>query len=122
MLNPEQQKAVLKAINRCPKPATTLRVWAASIATVNYDTGMIAASALELAEIAGAHPVEARGALSTLAKLGALERLSRGRYRINPHVAWSGSQAARTALASSTRPVLSLVSSTSPDDGPPQAG
>lgn len=120
MLNPEQQKVVLKAINRSPKPATTLRIWNASITAIDYDTGTIAASASELAEIAEVPPAEARRALGVLVEIGALLRTARGRYRINPHVGWAGLQTSREALAGSTRPVLTLVPSTSTDDPPSQ--
>jgi hypothetical protein len=120
MTNREQLIAVLKAINRTPKPATTLRIWHAAIAAIDFDTGMIAASAPELAGMAEVPPAEARRCLAVLAGLGALQRTARGRYRINPHVGWSGSQANREALASSTRPVLTLVPSTSTDDTTPQ--
>lgn len=109
MISSEQQKAVLRAINHSPKPATTLRIWNAAITAVEYDTGAIAASSAELADIAEVPQAEARRALTTLADLGALLRVSRGRYRINPHVAWAGSQVGREALAAQSRPVLQLV-------------
>ena len=67
---------------------------------------MLTRAGPEIAEVPAA---EARRALATLVNLGALLRTSRGRYRINPHVGWSGSQLNREALAGSTRPVLELV-------------
>jgi hypothetical protein len=112
MLSREQCIAVLKAINRCPRPASTLRVWTACISAVDYDTGAIAASANELAEFAEVPASEARRSLAELARIGALLRLSRGRYAINPHVAWAGSEDRRETAAGSTRPVLQLVHDT----------
>lgn len=116
MLNRDQLVTVLQAINRTEKPATTLRIWTAAISAVNYDTGMVAASAPELAAIAEVPPAEARRALAVLVEIGALLRTSRGRYRINPHVGWSGSQASREALAGTARPVLRLVAATSTEN------
>src|SRR4051794_18989547 len=43
MLNPDQQRLVLRAINRGEKPALTLRVWHAAISHLRYDTGEIMA-------------------------------------------------------------------------------
>src|SRR5215217_8244788 len=37
MLNPEQQRLVLRAINRGEKPALTLRIWLAAISHIRYD-------------------------------------------------------------------------------------
>lgn len=111
MLNPEQQRAVLKAINRCPKPATTLRIWNAAISSLRYDTGEIAASSEALAEFAEVPAKEARRALAELVKLGALLRPSRGKYAINPNVGWAGSLQRRADAAAETKPVLTLVTS-----------
>src|SRR4051812_33818505 len=43
MLNPDQRRLVLKAINRGPRPLTTLKVWNAAISHIRYDTGEIMA-------------------------------------------------------------------------------
>ena len=109
MLNPEQHRAVLKAINGCPKPATTLRVWNAAISCVSYDTGAIAASSEALAGYAEVPAKEARRALAELVKLGALLRPARGRYAINPNVGWAGDLQQRARAAMTARPVLTVV-------------
>lgn len=108
-LTSEQQIAVLRAINHTSRPATTLRIWSAALAVVEYEIGAIDATATELAEIAEIHPTEARRALATLAEIGALQRTARGRYKINPQVAWAGSQASRDAAAKDAAPVLTIA-------------
>lgn len=90
MLNPEQQRLVLRAINRGQKPLTTLKIWNAAISHIRYDTGEVMATRFELAADADTTPAEASRALNRLAELGALERVSRGRFAINPYVGWSG--------------------------------
>jgi hypothetical protein len=112
MLNPEQQLAVLKTINAGPKPATTLRVWAAVIAHIRYDGGEVMAARERLAQDADTTPTEVSRALTRLVEIGALQRLRPGRYSINPHVGWTGSLVARDRAAQSVQPVqLALVHS-----------
>jgi hypothetical protein len=108
MLNPDQQRAVLKAINRGEKPALTLRVWNAAISHIRYDTGEIMAGRERLAEDADTTPEEASRALNQLAEIGALLKLRRGRYAINPHVGWSGSLLKRQEAAKDA-PELRLI-------------
>lgn len=105
LMDSEQIQAVLKAIRHCPRPATTLFIWHAITAVVEFDTGMIDASAVELARIAEVPPAEASRALSTLVELGVLQRVSRGRYKVNPHVAWVGNEEVRRMEAEDTDPV-----------------
>jgi|SRR4051812_38146022 hypothetical protein len=105
MLNPEQQRLVLRAINRSEKPLITLRVWNAAISHIRYDTGEIMASRERLAKDADTNPDEASRALSRLTQIGALLRLKPGRYAINPHVGWQGSLRKREHSAKNT-PVL----------------
>lgn len=110
MLNPEQQRLVLKAINAGAKPATTSRVWLACISRLNYGTGEVMASGQQLAEDADTTPQEVSRSLTRLAEIGALVRLKKGRYAINPHVGWSGSLAKRAEAAKAVEPVqLRLV-------------
>jgi hypothetical protein len=59
MLNPEQQRLVLRAINRGEKPSLTLRIWNAAISHIRYDTGEIMAGRKRLAEDADTTPEEA---------------------------------------------------------------
>src|SRR5215208_7120472 len=105
MLNPEQQRLVLRAINRGEKPALTLRIWLAAISHIRYDTGEIMAGRDRLAQDADTNPDEASRALSRLTEIGALLRLKPGRYAINPHVGWQGSLVKREKAAKTT-PVL----------------
>jgi hypothetical protein len=99
MLNPDQQRLVLKAINNGPRPLTTLKVWSAAISHIRYDTGEIMAGRERLAEDADIVPEEASRALNRLAEIGALLKLRRGRYAINPHVGWTGSLVKRQESA-----------------------
>jgi hypothetical protein len=114
MLNPDQQRLVLKAINNGPRPLTTLKVWNAAISHIRYDTGEIMASRGRLAEDADIDPDEASRALNRLAEIGALLKLRPGRYAINPHVGWTGSQTARQAAAKDA-PVLRPVEPAPPN-------
>jgi hypothetical protein len=110
MLNPEQQRLVLKAINNGPRPHATLKVWFAAISYIRYDTGEIMATRNRLADDAGLNPEHASRALARLYEIGALIRLSKGRYAINPHVGWTGSLVKRQEAAKhAPAPVLVLV-------------
>lgn len=105
MLNPSQQRAVLKAIHAGPRPFATVMVWNACISRLNYGTGEVMASRSQLSEDAQVRPEEVSKALTRLTEIGALLRLKPGRYAINPHVAWSGSQGQRQDAAKGTEPV-----------------
>ena len=48
---------------------------------------------------------EASRALTSLVDIGALIRIKPGRYRINPHVGWSGPLHKRDQVAKEARPV-----------------
>jgi predicted transcriptional regulator of viral defense system len=102
MLNPDQQRLVVKAINKSERPLVTFRVWNVAISHLCYDTGVIMASRERIAEDAEIHPDEVSRALSRLAEIGALVRLKPGRYAINPHVGWQGSLLKREAAARET--------------------
>jgi hypothetical protein len=108
MLNPDQQRLVLKAINNGPRPLTTLKVWNAAISHVRYDTGEIMAGRRRLAEDADIVPEEASRALNRLFEIGALTRLRRGRYAINPHVGWAGSSLKRQEAARTVPPIRAV--------------
>jgi hypothetical protein len=111
MLNPDQQRLVLKAINRGEKPALTLRVWNAAISHIRYDTEHkeIMASCRRLADDADTNPKEVYRAMSRLTEIGAVLKLRPGRYAINPHVGWSGDLVKRQEAAKHVQPVLRPV-------------
>jgi hypothetical protein len=112
MLSPDQQRLVLKAINRSEKPSLTLRVWNAAISHIRYGDGdnkrEIMASCRRLAEDADTNTNETYRALARLVEIGALLKLRRGRYAINPHVGWSGSLVSREAAAKGVSPLRAV--------------
>ncbi len=110
MLNPDQQRLVLKAINRGEKPALTLRVWNAAISHIRYDSEQkeIMASCRRLAEDADTNPDEVSRAMTRLTEIGAVLKLRRGRYAINPHVGWVGDLVKRQAAAKDVPPVRAV--------------
>jgi hypothetical protein len=91
MLNPEQQRFVLKEIDSGPRPYETLRVWNACISFIAYDRNAeIFASRTEISNVANVLPQDTSTAFTRLVEIGALIRIDRGRYKINPNVGWSG--------------------------------
>src|SRR3954451_15148153 len=86
----------------------TMRVWLAVISHIRYDTGEIMASRGRLAEDAETTPDEASRALSRLLEIGALLKLRRGRYAINPHVGWTGDLVKRQEAAKNV-PLVRLI-------------
>ncbi len=106
MLNPEQQRAVLKAIDGTKKPLTTLKVWHASISFIAYDReGEIMAGRTEIAKAAGVPGCDVSTAFGQLVEIGALVRIKPGRYRVNPYVAWSGPLHKREIATKGQQPV-----------------
>jgi hypothetical protein len=95
MLSREQSRAILKRIVEGRRPGVTLAVWEAARSYAEWNTGRIDAPMQVLAEAAGTTPTEVCRALSYLVELGALIRTARGRYALNPEVAWSGSLVSR---------------------------
>lgn len=108
MISREQQRLVLKLINASKKPAITSRVWLALVSHVQLDTGEIMAGLVRIAEDALTTKPEASRAMTYLAEVGALIRISPGRYKINPHVGWAGSLAKREAAAQEA-PLLHIM-------------
>jgi len=107
MLNPDQQRTVIKAISDGPQPLSTLKVWNSVISFIAYDrNGEIMASRNQIAEAAGVLPADATRALSRLVDIGVLTRIARGRYQVNPFVAWSGPLHKRELAAKDSKPVL----------------
>lgn len=105
MMNPDQQRLVLRAITDGPRPFQTLKIWAAAISHVRYDTGEIMAGRVRLSEDVGISPDEVSRALAQLAEIGALIRVARGRYKINPYVGWTGSMVKREAATMGVAPL-----------------
>jgi len=108
MLNPDQQRLVLKAISNGPRPLTTLKVWNAAISHIRYDTGEIMAGRERLAEDTETTPEHVSHALSRLVEIGVLVRVRRGRYAVNPHVGWAGSSVKRQEAAKDVPPVRAV--------------
>jgi hypothetical protein len=106
MLNPDQQRAVMKAIGAGPRPNETLKVWNACISYIAYDRdGEIMARQSQIAEAADVSSSHTSEALARLIDIGVLSRIVRGRYRVNPHVAWSGPLHKRDIAAKEQAPV-----------------
>jgi len=99
MLSREQARIIQERINAGPRPGVTLGVWMAALSYAAYGTGEIEASRKQLAELASTTEDEASRALARLERLGALVRVARGRYALNPAVAWSGSLTSREQAA-----------------------
>jgi hypothetical protein len=95
MLNREQGRAIQEKINDGPRPGVTLGVWMAALSYSAYGTGEIEATRGQLARLARTPEDEVSRALSRLVEIGALIRIGRARYALNPAVAWSGSLAER---------------------------
>jgi hypothetical protein len=106
MLNPDQIRFVVKAIDSGPRPHYTLKIWNVAISYIRYGgTREVMAGPARLAEDAGMSPAEASRALARLAEIGALVRLRRGRYAINPYVGWSGPLHEREVSARDATPL-----------------
>ena len=106
MLNPDQQRTVLRTIKSGPKPLQTMAVWQAVISFIAYDRdGEIMASQTQIAEAADVAPTQTSTALSRLVEIGVLIRTGRGRYKVNSHVAWSGPLHKREIAAKDHAPV-----------------
>jgi hypothetical protein len=104
MVSRERGREILRTIVSGPRPGVTLSVWEAVRLRAQWNTGLIEATVPQLAEDAGTVPNEAYRALSRLVEIGALVRVGRGRYALNPDVAWSGSLGGREQAASELTP------------------
>jgi hypothetical protein len=106
MLNPDQQQLVMRAIKAGPRPNETLWVWNACIRYIAYDrNGEIMAQQKQIAEAADISVTHTSTALSRLVDIGVLIRTGRGRFKVNPYVAWSGPLHKRELAAKDQRPV-----------------
>jgi hypothetical protein len=90
MLSEEKAAEVFALISKGRKPWTTVRVWFAVTFSTNYDNWAVTADVPALSAKAGVPEAEVRRALGALTRMGALIRMSRGRYAVNPHVSWRG--------------------------------
>ena len=111
MITCDQFRYVTKAIQSVRKSETTLSVWNVAITYARQDTGEILATREQLAEDAGTNADEVSRAMGELSNIGAILKEKRGRnvvYKVNPHVAWNGSEGARVA-ACRTAPKLQLI-------------
>ncbi len=106
VLNPEQQRLVIKAIQDGARPGETAFVWQTVISYIAYDrNGEIMADRTTIAEAAGVLPKHVSTALTRLVEIGALIKLARGHYAINPHVGWCGPAHKRELAAKDYQPV-----------------
>ncbi len=108
MLSPTAARDIMKAIRGTDRPAATLAVWTAALTFLEYGSNEIKASRRELAEASGESEQEVSRALAALARLGALERIGRGRYRADPSSTWRGTLTARERAAG-RKPDLRVV-------------
>jgi hypothetical protein len=91
MVNPASARDLVRRIRAGDDPGLTLAVWIACLSFAEYGTNVVAAGRHQIAEAVGTSPQEASRALARLAGMDVLERVGRGRYRINPATAWRGS-------------------------------
>ena len=94
----ESHLKLLAKINASEKPFTSLRVWSAVVALVDYGTCELTCSRKKLAETAGVPVAEASRALPRLVAIDALTCEvvgGRRRYRLHPSVAWYGPESDR---------------------------
>lgn len=90
MVNPASARDLLGRIRDEDGSGLTLAVWIVCLSFAEYGTNIVAATRHEIAEAVRTTPQEASRALVRLAGMQVLERIGRGRYRINPATAWRG--------------------------------
>jgi predicted transcriptional regulator of viral defense system len=83
----------------------TMKVWLAVTANIELGTNRVAATVTKIAEDGRVSVAQASRALKRLHEIGALQRLGRGRYRVNPHLAFRGALEDREAAASNVVPL-----------------
>jgi hypothetical protein len=101
----EQQLLLIDAIDKSPEPMATMKVWLAVTANLEIGTNMVAATVTQIAGHAKVTVSQASRALAQLHQIGALERIGRGRYKVNAHIAYRGPLAEREAAASNVVPL-----------------
>lgn len=103
MLNQAELRAVLKAIDAGPRPLATLKTWTAAVARCRRAepgcASEIMATRQQLAEDAGLTPEEVSAGMKRLVEIGAVTQIRRGRYEINPHLAYNGTLPSRETAA-----------------------
>jgi predicted transcriptional regulator of viral defense system len=95
MISQERGLEILAAIAARERSGVTVKIWVAAQLRAQWNTGIVNATVGELAAHAGTVPAEAYRALSRLVEIGALIRTGRGRYAVNPAIAWNGALAVR---------------------------
>jgi hypothetical protein len=105
MANLEQQLLLIDAIDASPEPMATMKVWLAATARIEPGTNRVAATVGRIASDAKVSVPQASRALARLHRIGALQRLGRGSYRVNPHVAFRGSLEEREAALCNVVPL-----------------
>jgi hypothetical protein len=95
MISEDDATLAVARIHTGEKPYTTLKVWLAVMFATGWNTCEITAKPRELAARAKVHEVDVRRGLSYLTRLGILRRVGRGRYEVNPEIAWRGDLSAR---------------------------
>lgn len=83
--------AFLARLETAERRGATARVFLAAISQAEYESGEILAKPPALARVARVPEVAVRRALSQLVELEALQRIGRGRYKLNPALAFRGS-------------------------------
>jgi DNA-binding IclR family transcriptional regulator len=99
MISQQRGLEILEAIAVGERSGVTVKIWMAAQLRAQWNTGEVNATVAELAHHANTVPNEAYRALSRLVEIGAIIRTGRGRYAINPHVAWNGSLTNREKAA-----------------------
>ena len=111
MITCDQFRYVMKATKALPRPDLTWQIFSLAVTYARQDTGEILATREQLAEDIGTHPDHISRAMGELSRIGAILKSKRGRnvvYKVNPHVAWNGSEGARVS-ACRTAPKLKLI-------------
>ena len=88
------------------RPKQTVRIWSYLLCHIRFDSGEVDLTRQEIADALGASAEHVSTALGELARFGAIYK-ARGRWHINPDVAWCGRQEARRKRAKEA-PALKL--------------
>jgi hypothetical protein len=105
MVSRAEARDLLYRIVGGPRPKATLAVWVVAMSYAEPKTGVVEATREQIAAVARTEVAEVSRALSRLADLGALVRLSRGRYMVNPAASWVGPLINREAAVRKLEPV-----------------
>jgi hypothetical protein len=81
-----------KMLADCQRPKACFLVLLASLAYLRPNSTVIAATPQEIAEFTGLHLGEVSAAFKLMTELGITKRIQRGRYELDPRLAWKGSK------------------------------